>query len=137
MSNRRQVWETLAHLLQRVETSSATPPPAASDSASLEQEIRKMGKTQLKANLLTEEQNAQVKQALAAAQAAQEQNTFLRSGLPPPKKTRLKRSCRLWTASNTPSPADSATCKSAISPLNAPIRIRSRSSWSLRRIGPC
>jgi len=85
MSDRRQVWDTLARLLQRVETSAArqwnsaaaTSSPAASDSPNLEQEIRKMGKTQHKANLLTEEQSAQVKQALALAQASQEQNTRL------------------------------------------------------------
>ena len=78
MSNRRQVWETLAHLLQRVEKSSdATPPPATSDSASLEQEIRKMGKVQHKANLLAEEQNAQVKNVLTLAQAAQTHNANL------------------------------------------------------------
>lgn len=77
MSDRRQVWETLARLLQRVETSAATLSATASDSATLGQEIRKMGKTQHKANLLAEEQSAQVKQALALTQAAQEQNTRL------------------------------------------------------------
>ena len=77
MSDRRQVWETLARLLQRVETSAATLSAAASDPASLGQEIRKMGKTQHKANLLAEEQSAQVKQALALTQVAQEQNTRL------------------------------------------------------------
>jgi molecular chaperone GrpE (heat shock protein) len=77
MNDRRQVWETLARLLQRVETSAATLSAAVSDPASLGQEIRKMGKTQHKANLLAEEQSAQVKQALALTQAAQEQNTRL------------------------------------------------------------
>ena len=77
MSDRRQVWETLARLLQRVETPRAGPTTAASDPASLEQEIRKMGKTQHKANLLAEEQTTQVKQALAQAQAVQEQNANL------------------------------------------------------------
>jgi molecular chaperone GrpE (heat shock protein) len=71
MSDRRQVWETLARLLQRVETSTA------SSLAGLEQEIRKMGKTQHKANLLAEEQSAQVEQVLALAQTAQEQNNHL------------------------------------------------------------
>jgi molecular chaperone GrpE (heat shock protein) len=74
MSARRQVWETLSHLLQRVEN--ATPIQSA-DAAGLEQEIRKLGKTQLKANLLTEEQTVQVKQSLTVAQAAQEQNARL------------------------------------------------------------
>jgi len=74
MSSHRQVWETLSHLLQRVEN--ATPARPA-DPAGVEQEIRKLGKTQLKANLLTEEQTALVKQSLAITQAAQEQNTRL------------------------------------------------------------
>lgn len=72
MSEHRQVWETLSRLLSRVESSVA---PA--DTANLEQEIRKLGKTQLKANLLVEEQAAQVKQSLIAAQTAQEQNSRL------------------------------------------------------------
>jgi molecular chaperone GrpE (heat shock protein) len=79
MSAHRQVWETLARLLNRVESSIATAPPA--DAANLEQEIRKLGKTQLKANLLAEEQTAQVKQNLAVVQAAQEQNSHLLEAL--------------------------------------------------------
>ena len=74
MSSRRQVWETLAHLLQRVEKS---PASVTGDSASLEQEIRRLGKTQHKVNLLVEEQNAQAKDALALAQAAQTQSADL------------------------------------------------------------
>lgn len=77
MSAHRQVWETLSHLLQRVENSAAAPPSSPTEAAGLEQEIRKLGKTQLKANLLAEEQTAQVKQTLAAAQTAQEQNSRL------------------------------------------------------------
>lgn len=77
MSTHRQVWETLSHLLKRVEQASDAPPAAPVEVAGLEQEIRKLGKTQLKANLLTEEQSAQLKQSLAAAQAAQEQNSRL------------------------------------------------------------
>ncbi len=77
MSSHRQVWDTLARLLQRVESPIPASPPAAVDTSSLEQEVRKMGKTQHKANLLAEEQNAQVKQVLALAQSAQEQNARL------------------------------------------------------------
>jgi molecular chaperone GrpE (heat shock protein) len=84
MSERRQVWETLARLLRRVENSISEAPPSdgttasrASETPNLEQEIRKLGKTQHKANLLAEEQNAQAKQALTLAQATQEQNTRL------------------------------------------------------------
>ena len=77
MSEHRQVWETLSHLLQRVENSSAPAPAAPGDSFNLEQEIRKIGKTQHKANLLSEEQNGLAKQTLALAQSAQEQNVRL------------------------------------------------------------
>jgi molecular chaperone GrpE (heat shock protein) len=77
MSERRQVWETITRLLQRVEKSIADTPLAAGESLNLEQEIRRMGKTQHKANLLAEEQNAQVKQALALTQSTQEQNARL------------------------------------------------------------
>jgi len=77
MSARRQVWETLSHLVQRVENANNAHPAAQAEVAGLEQEIRKLGKTQLKANLLVEEQAAQVKQSLATAQAAQEQNARL------------------------------------------------------------
>ena len=73
MSARRQVWETLSFLLKRVENAVAAPV----ESADLEQEIRRLGKTQLKANFLVEEQAAQVKQSIAIAQAAQEQNERL------------------------------------------------------------
>ena len=81
MSTHRQVWETLSRLLNRVESSVATAPPAPAEAANLEQEVRKLGKTQLKANLLAEEQTTQVKQTLAVAQAAQEQNSRLLEAL--------------------------------------------------------
>ena len=81
MSEHRQVWETIAHLLQRVEKSTVEAPAAAGETAGLEQEIRRLGKTQHKANLLAEEQNAQMKQALAAALSAQEQNGRLLESL--------------------------------------------------------
>lgn len=77
MSTHRQVWETLSHLLQRAEKAVDAPPAAPVEVAGLEQEIRKLGKTQLKANLLAEEQSTQLKQGLAVAQAAQEQNSRL------------------------------------------------------------
>jgi molecular chaperone GrpE len=77
MSDRRQVWETLAHLLQRVENSIANVPPSTSDTSNLDQEIRKMGKTQHKANLLAEEQNILLKQTLTIAHSTQEQNARL------------------------------------------------------------
>ncbi|MEI7845973.1 MAG: nucleotide exchange factor GrpE [Chloroflexota bacterium] len=81
MSEHRQVWETIARLLQRVEKSSAEAQNIASEPPILEQEVRKMGKTQHKANLLAEEQITQLKQALTLAQSAQEQNVRLLNSL--------------------------------------------------------
>jgi molecular chaperone GrpE (heat shock protein) len=71
MSERRQVWATLGNLLLRLERDldemlqrlTATPPGA------LEQEVRKLGKTQFKANMLAEQQAAQVEQVLAELKA--------------------------------------------------------------------
>ena len=79
MSTHRQVWETIARLLQRVESSisDGTTTSRPSETPNLEQEIRKLAKTQHKANLLAEEQNTQMSQALALGQAAQEQNSRL------------------------------------------------------------
>jgi molecular chaperone GrpE (heat shock protein) len=81
MSERRQVWETISRLLQRVEQSIPDTSPASSETPNLEQEIRKLGKTQHKANLLTEEQNAQMKQALTLTQSLMEQNVRLGENL--------------------------------------------------------
>jgi molecular chaperone GrpE len=67
-SYRRQVWATLANLLQRVENRSET-----ADLLELKEEVRKLGKTQLKANTLSENQAAQWQAVLAALQSAQTQ----------------------------------------------------------------
>lgn len=80
MSERRQVWETLANLVHRLENSAATalqPPASRPEPSGLEQEVRKLGKTQFKANALAEEQSTRLEKALATAQAALEQNTRL------------------------------------------------------------
>lgn len=74
------MWETLTRLLQKAEKSAdAAPqsPPVCGDLSGLEQEIRKLGKAQFKANALAEEQASRMEKALAAALAAQEQNTRL------------------------------------------------------------
>jgi molecular chaperone GrpE (heat shock protein) len=65
-SDRRQVWATLAELLQRVENGSGT-----ADLQDIKEEVRKLGKTQFKVNTLVESQAAQWQGALAALQAAQ------------------------------------------------------------------
>jgi len=88
MSARRQVWETLSHLLQRIENAAPAQPAEA---VGLEQEIRRLGKTQLKANLLTEELTTQAKQSLAMAQAAQEQNARLLETLGAERAARLQK----------------------------------------------
>ncbi|MCB8942243.1 MAG: nucleotide exchange factor GrpE [Ardenticatenaceae bacterium] len=65
-SDRRQVWATLAELLQRVESGSET-----ADLQDLKEEVRKVGKTQFKVNMLVESQAVQWQAAVAALQAAQ------------------------------------------------------------------
>jgi len=68
MSDRRQVWETLASLLARVEAGLESPSASRVDGTALkkmEEELRKLGKAQFKANVLTERQSAQWEDALA------------------------------------------------------------------------
>ena len=65
-SDRRQVWATLAELLQRVEKGSAT-----ADLHDLKEAVRKLGKTQFKVNTLVESQAGQWQSVLAALQAGQ------------------------------------------------------------------
>ena len=67
MSERRQVWETLSNLLGRLEKAAAGPD-------GLEKEVRKLGKTQFKANALAEDQLTRLEQVIVSAQAAQEQS---------------------------------------------------------------
>jgi hypothetical protein len=76
MSERRQVWATLGSLLHRLDTSPDRP-LTVENISSLEQEVRKLGKTQFKANALADEQANRLEQALAAARLAQEQNAEL------------------------------------------------------------
>jgi molecular chaperone GrpE (heat shock protein) len=82
MSERRQVWQTLLSILRRIEEAAEALPPVAQQPgtdglANLEQEMRKLGKTQFKANLLAEEQAAHWEKALAYIQSTQEQNAHL------------------------------------------------------------
>jgi len=80
MSERREMWETFARLLHQAEKSarsSSLSPAANIDVSSLEQEVRKLGKTQFKANALAEEQVARLEKALDAAVSIQEQNNRL------------------------------------------------------------
>ncbi|MBN2045110.1 MAG: nucleotide exchange factor GrpE [Anaerolineales bacterium] len=76
MSNHRQVWETLSRLLKRLEDQ--LPAPESPDGlVNLEKEVRKLGKTQFKANALAEDQSVRIEKILASAQSTQEQNTRL------------------------------------------------------------
>lgn len=78
MSERRIVWQTLSELLARLENgvSALLEARATGDGASpssvqaLEQEVRKLGKAQFKANVLAEKQAEQWDRAVAAMEAA-------------------------------------------------------------------
>ncbi len=69
MSARREVWETLASLLARVEAGLESAGGPGVNGAALEmveQELRRLGRTQFKANVLVEKQSARWEDALAA-----------------------------------------------------------------------
>ena len=80
MSDRRQVWATLAALLQRLEADVAQRErgePGESSLDGVKDEIRKLGKAQFKANTLAETQNERWQEAFAALQDTQAQNRDL------------------------------------------------------------
>ena len=78
MSERRQVWQTLSDLLTRLEkavsASQAARGPAERDISVLNQEVRKLGKAQFKANLLAEQQASRWERAIAAVEETQAQH---------------------------------------------------------------
>ena len=65
MSERRQVWETLATLLRRLESGSSL------GSNGVAEELRRLGKAQFKANTLAQDQLARLNELVAAQQAEQ------------------------------------------------------------------
>ncbi len=76
MSNRRQVWETLARLLTRLEeglSSGESPQAMSAEVEGLAQQVRKLGKEQFKANTLSEKQVLELQQALDALQTTKHQ----------------------------------------------------------------
>jgi molecular chaperone GrpE len=81
MSERRQLWETLAAFLAQLERETdATLDKDARLAAALEDlkdELRKLGKAQFKANAMVEDQSARWEQVIAEAQAARGQQTQL------------------------------------------------------------
>lgn len=81
MSDRRQVWETLANLLARLERDIE---PALGENGhsgaaleKLEKEVRKLGKAQFKANVLAEDQVSRLKETLSSAREEQERRDEL------------------------------------------------------------
>jgi len=92
MSDRHQVWATLASLLSRLEGDVETalappkippefPPEFPHKLDGLEQEVRKLGKMQFKANALAEEQTARWDKAIAGMELAQAQQADLLDAL--------------------------------------------------------
>ena len=77
MSDRRQVWQTLADLLARLEKGMSTGDPASAGENGLGQEIRKLGKAQFKANVMVEKQADQWQRALSLVQETQAQQAHL------------------------------------------------------------
>lgn len=75
MSDHRLVWATLADLLTRLERNLTAPSVLGGNGslATLEGEVRKLGKSQFKANMLTEQQIARVEQVLGALETQQAQ----------------------------------------------------------------
>lgn len=98
MSERRKVWSTLSELLQRLEQNMDAS-PAAPGTNGLEKEVRKLGKTQYRANALAEEQAKRMEQALADLEAAQQTQEELVETL---VETRLQEAEQAWLASLIP-----------------------------------
>lgn len=90
MSDRRQVWATLAELLQRLAAESGpAEPPLSTLSAdgnfkAMQEEVRRLGKAQFKANTLAENQAARWEEALGTLQSAVKQNETLLAERPSP-----------------------------------------------------
>lgn len=84
MSDRRQVWKTLADLLARVEAGVEELSAHGADGAALErleEEVRKLGKAQFKANVLAETRSARWEETLAALGDEEEERERLLEAL--------------------------------------------------------
>ncbi len=100
MSEHRQVWATLSELLQRLEQNlESTPPPAPPETNGVEKELRKLGKTQYRANALAEEQANRLEKALAELETAHEAQDALVQEL---VERRLQEAEQAWLASLLP-----------------------------------
>lgn len=103
MSDRRLVWATLADLLSQVEKSSTSTTGANGKNGAqlekLEQEIRKLGKTQYKANMLTESQADRLQSAL---QSLQEQRSREEQALEALIETEVAEAKQVWLSALLP-----------------------------------
>ena len=98
MSERRQVWSTLSELLQRLEQNLEIS-HAAPGTNGLEKEVRKLGKTQYRANALAEEQAKRMQKALADLEVAQQAQEAVVEEL---VKTQLQEAEQAWLTSLIP-----------------------------------
>ena len=104
MSDRRLVWATLADLLSQVEQKSSAPTTGANGKngaqlEKLEQEIRKLGKTQYKANMLTESQADRLQSAL---QSLREQRSREEQALEALIETEVAEAKQAWLSALLP-----------------------------------
>lgn len=79
MSERRQLWETLAAFLtelrREADADLARDDQLVAALTELKEEVRKLGKAQFKANALTEEESTRWEQAIAEVKAARQQQS--------------------------------------------------------------
>ncbi len=80
MSDRRQVWATLADLLAQVRANHQEE-VVAPETTLIEKELRKLGKAQFKANALTESQFAQQQTTIEQLSALQTENQALQANI--------------------------------------------------------
>jgi molecular chaperone GrpE len=93
MSDRRQVWATLAALLQRLENGLSQPPPSSAppDLDGVQKELRKLGKAQFKANTLAESQAARWQETLEALRETEAEREQLQEALSEEQRTAAQR----------------------------------------------
>lgn len=73
MSDKRKMWQTITELLQRMEQHQGEPASTTEQNLAVQQEIRKLGKAQMKANLLAEQQTDVWQTLVAKLEATQVQ----------------------------------------------------------------
>jgi len=93
------VWATLSDLLHQLEEKITSTAESAGGANGLEKELRKLGKTQFRANALAEEQAKRLEKALAELEAKQEAQEALVEEL---VETRLQEAKQAWLTSLLP-----------------------------------